>query len=111
MATLGVRPALAKASMQGGWAGEAERVGDERIGGQGAEGELAGAGQRMVARDDDGAMPAVAGQERQIGEQALGAGGDGAVDAIVGDHLGDLLGGALVQVQAHIRVLGHGTRG
>jgi hypothetical protein len=58
----------------------------------------------MVTLHDDGAVPAVARHQRQIGEQLFRTGGNGAVDAVLGHHLGDLLRGALVQIQADIRV-------
>src|SRR5690242_15942019 len=49
-------------------------------------------------------MPAVTGQQRELAEQMLRAGGDGAIDTIARHHLGDLLGSSLVQVETHLRV-------
>src|SRR5215469_3796425 len=60
----------------------------------------------MPLRYDDRAMPAIARQQREIREQALVPGRDGAVDAIARHHLRDLLRGPLVQVESHLRVAG-----
>ena len=60
----------------------------------------------MAARHDHGAMPAVYRQPHQMRKQLLGAGGDGEVDPVARHQLGDLFGGALVQVQAHLRIAG-----
>ncbi len=67
--------------------------------------ELLDAGERVVARHHDVAVPAIARQQRKAVVERLRARGDREVDAIERGHLGDLLGGALVQVQAHLRVL------
>ncbi len=50
-------------------------------------------------------MPAIAGHQREAGEQLLRAGRDREVHAIGRREVGDLLGGALVQVQLDLGVL------
>ena len=55
-------------------------------------------------RHDDAPVPAIAGQQHQIGEQLLRAGVDREVDAVALRHVGDLLGGALVQMQLDVRI-------
>ncbi len=60
----------------------------------------------MIARHHDYAVPAIARQQRQVIEQVLGTGIDGAVDAVLRHHFRDLLGCALMQVQAHVGVAG-----
>src|SRR5688572_10987072 len=58
----------------------------------------------MTLRYDDAPMPAIAGQQDQIGEQLLRAGVDREIDAIARGHVGDLLRCALVKVQFDVRI-------
>ena len=60
----------------------------------------------VAARHDHCSMPAIHRQTHQMRKLLLGARGDGEIDAVAGHHLGDLLGCALMQMQAHLRVLG-----
>jgi hypothetical protein len=54
---------------------------------------------------DDGAMPAVHRQPHQMRKQLLGPRRNREVDPVAGDHLGNLLRGALVQMQPHLGIL------
>ena len=58
----------------------------------------------MALRHDDAPVPAIAGQQHQVAEQLLRAGVDREVDAVALRHVGDLLGGALVQMQLDLRI-------
>ncbi len=58
----------------------------------------------MAARHDHRPMPAIHRQAHQMRELLLRARGDGEVDAVARHHFGDLLRGALVQMQAHLRI-------
>ena len=54
---------------------------------------------------DHGPMPAIHGQAHQMRKQLLGARGDRKIDPVACDHLRDLLRGALMQMQPHLRIL------
>ena len=58
----------------------------------------------MAAGHDHVTVPPIAGQQHHVGEQLLRARGDREVDAVELRHFGDLLGCALVQVQADVWV-------
>ena len=58
----------------------------------------------MALRHHHGAVPAIDRQAHQMRKQLLRARRDGEIDAVAGDHFGDLLGGALMQMQAHLGV-------
>jgi len=85
-------------------AGEAEHVGDQRIFGKLLQRRFGDLRQRMVLRHDDLPMPRIDRQQHEVRELVLAAGVDGEIDAIERRHLGDLVGGALVQVQLHVGI-------
>ncbi len=58
----------------------------------------------MTARHDHGTVPAIHRQAHQVREQFLRAGGYREVDPIARHHFRDLLGGALMQMQADFRI-------
>jgi hypothetical protein len=58
----------------------------------------------MVLRHDDLPMPRIDRQQHEVREFVLAAGVDGEINAIERRHLGDLVGGALVQVQLHVGI-------
>ena len=60
--------------------------------------------QRVVARYQDAAVPAIAGHHDQIGEQLQRLRCNGEFHRAVRRHLGDLHGRALVHVQGDFRI-------
>jgi tRNA A-37 threonylcarbamoyl transferase component Bud32 len=85
---------------------EAEYVGHDRVRRDVREGQLVESCQRVVAGNEDAAVPAIAGHHDQVAEQLQRLGGDGEIHRTVGRHLGDLHRRALVHVQGHLRVAG-----
>ena len=59
---------------------------------------------RMALRHEHDSMPVVDRHQRQVREQILRAGRDREVDLVGADELGDLLGGALVQLEIDARI-------
>jgi hypothetical protein len=80
---------------------EAEGVGDDRVLPELREGRLRDACERMGRGHHDGAPPAVHRDPDQLLEQRIRAGRHHEVDALVRHHVGDLLGGALMEVDSH----------
>ncbi len=99
------KPPVTEGIVELGTAGEAEHVGDQRMACDGLQGQLALLGQRMPLGHQDAAVPAIAGQQHQVVEQLQRLGGDGEVGLPITDHLGDLLGRALLHMQGHVGVL------
>ena len=64
----------------------------------------------MIFRHDDLAIPVVARHEQQVAEQVARARRDREIDFVGRDHVGNLFGGALVQVQIDPRVSAHENR-
>jgi hypothetical protein len=98
---LGCEPALLEGLVDARAAREAGVVGDERIARERIERERR-VQQRMPRRHDHRMRPAVAGQGDQLRVVAQRLGGDAHVGLAVEQHLRDLLGRALVQVQLHV---------
>lgn len=101
---VGGQPLGAKGVVELGAAGKAEHIGDQRVLGQRLEGQLIELGQRMSLGHQHAAIPAIAGQQHQVVEQLQRLGADREVGLAIADHLGNLLGRALLHVQRHIGV-------
>jgi len=58
----------------------------------------------MLGRNQDLAIPAIARDEQEVRKQFLRTRRNGEIDFVGSNHVGDLLGRALVQVEADARV-------
>ena len=102
---IGSKPLFAEGVIELGATGKAKHVGDQRMACDGLQGQLLLLSQRMALGHQDAAVPAITGEQYQIVEQPQGFGRDGEVGLTIADHLGDLLGRALLHMQGHIGIL------
>ena len=103
---IGGDPGLLKGVIDAGAASKRRVVGDDGIGADVGQGNRAiQLGQRVAVRGHHAAVPAVAGQGGQLFVQQDAFGGDGEVRLAGHHHIADLRGVALLELQAHIRVM------
>ncbi|MNZ74639.1 hypothetical protein D3C78_930920 [compost metagenome] len=96
---------MAERFVELGTTGETEHIRDDRVFGQGFEGEFGQLGQRVALRHDHATVPAIARHHHQVAKQLQSFGGNGKIHGAVCSHFSNLHGRTLMHVQRHFRIL------